>query len=157
MSNFKAMAAGLESQWKDAEAPKGEYKNLPDAKYLVNIESQSIEMNNRDKWELKLTFKVVSEPHTGRLIWKRYDLENPERFGFLKQDLEKITGMKLEVLSQLEDFAPTLVNRVIEVTLKTSTPNDDGKTYQNCYVGKFVSMDVLTKVVAGVNLDDLPF
>lgn len=155
MSDFKNFLSRYNEEWSKAEVPEISYENLPDGKYVINIETARIDDEDPEKPTLKFGFRVLKGDYQRRLIFKNYRLDKPERFGYLKADLCKI-GFELKLISELPDLLPNLVNRVMEVGLKTGKPNDQGKTYQNCWIGSFVGLRPTQAEQDGINLDDLP-
>jgi hypothetical protein len=155
--SYKERLSQMNSDWVAAEAPKTDYSPLPDGRYVVTIDEARIEESDDGRLSLNLGLKVVEGNHTNRLIFKRNNLDDSSRFGYLKADFDKI-GLELLNISDLEDFLPNLLDRVIEVRLKTGKPNNQGKTYQNCYIQKFVAMlKDYDNQADGINLDDLTF
>jgi hypothetical protein len=158
-NNYKDFLKQYDDEWKQAEPQKDEYAPLPDDKYQVNIETARIEQNDEFRVFLKWGLRVLTGKYQKRLIFKRNSLDNPEKFGWLKADLSKV-GFELEKISDLEELLPHLLDRVIEVNLKTSTPNAEGKTYQNCYFRKFIGPlnEFLSENgLAGIDLNGMPF
>lgn len=155
--SYKDRLSQLNGEWEKAEAPKMEYTALPDGKYIVYIDTVRLDETDDGRLYLNWGFKVVDGNYTNRLIFKKNYLDDTKRFGYLKADFEKV-GLTLLNIGELEDFLPNLLDRVIEVGLKTSKPNDQGKTYQNCYIQKFVAMlkDYDNKVDR-IDLNDLAF
>lgn len=156
MENVKSFLSRYDEEWNKAEAPEINYENLPDDRYVINIETARIDDENPEKPLLKFGFRVLKGNYSRRLIFKSYRLDKPERFGYLKADLSKI-GFELKLISELPDLLPSLVNRILEVNLKTGKPNQEGKVFQNCYIGSFVGMMSTGAEQDGINLDDLPF
>jgi len=155
--SYKDRLSQLNDEWGKAEAPKTDYSPLPDGQYVVVVDEARIDESDDGRLFLKLGLKVVEGNYINHLISKRNSLDDSSRFGYLKADFGKI-GLELTNISDLEDFLPNLLDRVIEVRLKTTKPNDQGKTYQNCYIQKFVSMlKDYDNQVDGINLDDLAF
>jgi len=155
--SYKERLSQLNGEWEKAEAPKTEYSPLPDGQFVVTVDTARVEETDDGKLSLHWGLKVIEGNYINRLIFKRNNLDDPSRFGYLKADFEKI-GIGLQNISDLEEFLPNLLDRVIEVRLKTTKPNDQGKTYQNCYIQKFVSMlKDYDNQVDGINLDGLAF
>jgi len=155
--SYKDRLSQLNDEWGKAEAPKTEYSPLPDGQYVAVVDEARIDESDDGRLSLKLGLKVVEGNYTNRLIFKRNSLDDPSRFGYLKADFGKI-GLELLNIGDLEDFLPNLLDRVIEVRLKTGKPNDQGKTYQNCYIQKFIAMlKDYDNQIDGISLDDLAF
>jgi hypothetical protein len=159
MASYKDYLRQFDDEWNQAEPPKSEYDPLPDNKYQVNIERAYIETSDEMKVFLKWELRVLTGEYQKRLIFKQNSLDNPERFGWLKGELTKV-GFELKQLSDLEELLPHLLDRVMEVNLKTNKPNAEGKSYQNCYFKKFIGLlkDFINEHgLAGIDLNDMPF
>lgn len=155
--SYKDRLNQLNGEWKKAEAPKSEFSPLPDGEYVTNIDSVKVEETDDGRLFLKWCFKVLEGNYANRLIFKRNGLDDPERFGYLKGDFDKI-GLTLSNIGELEEFLPNLLDRVIQVRLKTGKQNAQGKTYQNCFIQKFIAiLKEYDNQVDGINLDDLAF
>ncbi len=155
MSDLKNFLSRYDEEWNKAEAPEISYDPIPDGRYTVNIETAKIDEDDTQKVFLKFGFRILKGDFTRRLIFKRCRLDNPDRFGYLKADLEKI-GFEIKKISELPDLLPSLVNRILEVNLKTGRPNDQGKSFQNCYISSFIGMMPTQAEADGINLNDLP-
>ena len=127
-----------DADWQNAEVKKSEFTPLLDGKYQVTVESARIEENKEYGslwlvWELS----VVEGQYEGHKIFKRARLDEPERFSWVKTDFHRM-GITLWNLSEIEDVLPHVLDIILEVQLKTTKPNAEGKTYQNCYINRRV-------------------
>ena len=127
-----------DADWQNAEVKENDFTPLPDGKYQVTVESARIEENKEYGslwlvWELS----VVEGQYEGHKIFKRARLDEPERFSWVKTDFHRM-GITLWNLSEIEDVLPHVLDIILEVQLKTTKPNAEGKTYQNCYINRRV-------------------
>jgi hypothetical protein len=105
---------------------------IPDGRYKVIVEQADIRPNTfSGDLELVLDMVITEGDYADRHIFKRHNLENEQRFPFLKADLE-MCGLALGALSELEDRLHELVGVTLEVSLRTV--QREQKTYQNCYL-----------------------
>ena len=140
-----------DAEWGEAKVKENDFTPLPDGKYQVRVDTVQIQEYEQTGaiylyWELE----VVNGQHEGRKVFKRNGLDNPEKFGWLKTDLHR-AGIELEKLSEIEMVLPDLLDRILEVQLKTGKPTAEGKTYQNCYINKLLNERV------PFNENDMPF
>ena len=138
-------------EWQAAKVKENDFAPIPDGKYQAKVDIARIDENEQNGsiflyWEME----IITGPYEGRKIFKRNGLDNPERFDWLKTDLFR-AGISLEYLSQLENSLPDLLDRVLEINLKTGKPNAEGKKYQNCYINKLLGED------SGSGYRDVPF
>lgn len=139
MGYYASALKQFDNDWVGVKVKENEYANLPDGKYQVRVDVARIE-ENKEYSSLNLMWElvVVGGQYENRRIFKRNGLDNPERFEWLKTDLFR-AGISLDRLSEIEDALPGLLDRVLEVQLKTGKPNAEGKTYQNCYINKLLN------------------
>lgn len=139
----------FDDQWRNAEVKENEFTPLPDGKYQVTVESARIEENEEygSLW-LVWEFAVAEGQYMDRKIFKRALLDDPDRFSWIKTDFHRM-GITLNLISEIEEVLPYVLDAVIEVQLKTTKPNAEGKTYQNCYINR--RLDGL------ISDDDVPF
>ncbi|WP_029423297.1 DUF669 domain-containing protein [Alicyclobacillus macrosporangiidus] len=106
----------FDSAYQQSEAATNQ---LPDGRYKVEIERAEIRPNPfSGDLELALDLAIIEGDYTDRHIFKRHNLEQEQRFPFLKGDLETC-GLSLNTLSELEDRLDELVGVALEVSLRT--------------------------------------
>jgi hypothetical protein len=153
--SYQDYLSKFDGEWNKAEKPENTYADIPDGKYIVNIETAKIDENDSQRVFLKFGLRIAKGDFSRRLIFKKYYLDNPDKFGYLKDDLSKI-GFELQKISDLPELLPNLTNRIMEVNLSTSKPKEGQKPFQGCYFSKFISMfGESTDEADGINLDDL--
>lgn len=125
-----------DSQWREAEVKENEFAPLPDGKYQVTVDVARIEENEEygSLW-LMWEFTAVEGQYEGRKIFKRARLDEPDRLGWVKTDFHRM-GIALDNLSEIEEVLPHMLDIILEVQIKTTKPNAEGKTYQNCYINR---------------------
>ena len=131
-----------DADWQNAEVKKSEFTPLLDGKYQVTIDVARIEENKEYGslwlvWELS----VVEGQYERHKIFKRARLDEPERLSWVKTDFHRL-GIELQNLSEIEEALPHVLDIIAEVQLKTTKPNTEGKTYQNCYINRRVDNQV---------------
>jgi Protein of unknown function (DUF669). len=146
-----------DAEYAAAEAPTGNYDELPDGTYHVLVHTVELGSTREAgdpilKWQLE----VQTGPQAGRFLFRNNLFATPNNLKFLKKDLA-VCGMTLTKLSELEDRLEELLD--IELEVKKTTDKKGDKTYSNVYFQKR-----LTPVAAGkgngsgpLNPDDLPF
>lgn len=71
------MGYDLTGSYDEHAEPSGDFSPIPAGTYRARIEEASIEDISRDKPKgrcLKLTWKVETGPHDGRLVWQRLNM-----------------------------------------------------------------------------------
>ena len=149
---LRAQLAEFDEAWE--EAPEGSvYDNLPDGKYQANIEEVRFE-NAKTSGRLQLAWvlEVLSpRDYLGRKIFHYRGLDNSDTVGWMKKEIFAC-GLKVDKISELPDMLPNLLDRVIEVTLKTKK-SDKGE-FQNCFINKLLDAPDIDGEIAE---EDTPF
>ena len=119
----------------------GDYENLPDGKYQVSIDVIRFE-NAKTSGRLQLAWmlKVVApDAHKNRKVFHYRGLDKPEAVEWMKQDLFNC-GLDVDEIgiTDLPTMLPKLLDRIIEVTLKTKKGRD-GTDFQNCYINRLLN------------------
>jgi hypothetical protein len=121
-----------------AEAPEEDsYENLPDGKYQVSIQEVRFEnAKNSGRLQLAWVFEVLnSGPNMGRKLFHYRGLDKEESVGWMKKEIYTC-GLRVEKVSELPEMLDQLLDRVVEITLKTK--KKDGQEYQNCFINKLL-------------------
>lgn len=118
------------------------YADLPDGKYQMYVAGLEIrDSNYADGYPLfMLKMSVVDGNFRGSTVVKRYNLEPDERhIQILKTDLATL-GFDLTEIIDLTDQKKmeSLLDVVVEVTVKSKLSKTNGKTYPNYYINKMV-------------------
>lgn len=124
-----------------ATTEKKKFTNLPDGYYLAMIDRSAVE--NKFGFDgFFLTLKIMEGEYKDRLVFKNYNFGLKFQLHAMKEDL-KLMGIDLEGdLTKLEAEAPMLLDKQVEIQLKTTAPNAAGKVYQNTYIKKeYVAVD----------------
>lgn len=143
MGQWKDRLRQFDSAYQQAEAATNQ---IPDGRYKVVIEKADIRQNPfTGDLELAIDMAIIEGDYAERHIFKRHNLENEQRFPFLKADLE-MCGLTLGALSELEDRLHELVGVTLEVSLRTV--QREQKTYQNCYLVRYLGRTAPTAASA---------
>jgi hypothetical protein len=156
MSEFTDALAQFDDVWQEIPEDTGEnkYADLPDGIYQAFINEVEIGESKKGnrlqlKWDL---IAVAPEEFKNRHIFRYSGLESKENLEFLKRDLGRC-GINLEKISELPNVLPELLDKVVEVQLKTKTKGTE--SYQNSYINKLLGMAHEGEV--GLNEGDLPW
>ena len=151
MSEFRSQLEEFEAAWKEASAESA-FDNLPDGKYQVSIEEVRLENAKKSgRLQLAWVLTVMSGDYAGRKVFHYRGLDREESVGWMKREIYAC-GLEVESILDLPDMLPELLDRVVEITLKTKR-GSDGEDYQNCFINK-----LLEAVGPGaVSVDDDPF
>jgi hypothetical protein len=145
--DLKDRLAQFDQEWEQAEVETDkEYDALPDGKYQVVVDEVEIVESKAGNLQLKWQFGVFNGSHKGRKIWKYNGLEKTEHIEWLKKDIYT-AGVEVRKLSDLPGQLNQLLDRVLEVTLKTKGD------FTNVYINKLV--DAAGDDIPGD--DDFPF
>ena len=146
-----------DNAWQKAEVKDTtEYENLPDGKYQVKIDEVRIENAKKSsRLQVAWVFSVEAPGEfKGRKIFHYKGIENEEQVGWLKQEVYNC-GLTVNKISELPLKLPSLLDRIVEVQLKTK--NIKGKDYQNVYINKLLFSKDMREEEVPINDDDLPF
>ena len=142
MNNVRQELEQFRAAWNSAEVKDaGEYTPPPDGKYQVSIDEIRFE-NAKTSGRLQLAWvlKVVApDAHKNRKVFHYRGLDKPEAVEWMKQDLFNC-GLDVDEIgiTDLPNVLPKLLDRIIEVTLKTKKGRD-GTDFQNCYINKLLN------------------
>lgn len=136
MGRYANRLRELNNDWQNAEVKENEFSPLPDGKYQVKVNSVHVEENEewRSLW-LVWEFVVLEGQYQNRKIFKRARLDDPDRLSWVKTDFHRL-GIVFDNLSEIEENLQFALDAILEVQLKTTKPNTEGKTYQNCYINR---------------------
>lgn len=113
---------------------------LPEGKYQMQTTSVMVKEPNSPtgypSFLIELT--VLEGQHKNRKVYKWFPLEpTKERMDALKTDLA-LLGLDLTSIRDLEnqEKLESLLDYIVEVTVKNKTSNNNGKTYGNYYLNR---------------------
>lgn len=136
--SLKASAAA----WKSTPTPEpNSFGDIPDGKYQAKVEEAIIENGgkNRDRLQVKWSFRITGPTHANRLSWMNTGLGDEQGIEFTKRALATL-GMSIpEEIEQLPEILGKAVGMAVEINLRTKT-NDNG-TFQNTYLNKALNAD----------------
>lgn len=123
----------LDEQYEKAETVSKSF-DLPEGDYIAQLTGAECKESKDGRPYLRLSFTVVEGDHSGQKFSKLHNLDNPERFKFLKEDL-----FVLGVTGKLSDLEKNLANATA-APLRVSCRKKDynGKVYTNYYINGVV-------------------
>ena len=155
MSEFESFLKNFDDDFEKAEATG--FTPLPDGKYQARVDTIRIEPNKKtNELALRMDLVVAVGEHKDRKV-VYYKGINEKQIPYLKADLARI-GVNPEPFSKIESYFPGVLDKILEVEMKTSKPGQDGKTYSNLYINKTVG--TAPDGAAGnakIDTSDLPF
>lgn len=158
MSEFRSQLEEFETAWKEASA-ESVFDNLPDGKYQVGIEEVRLENAKKSgRLQLAWVLTVMNGDYAGRKVFHYRGLDREESVGWMKREIYAC-GLEVESILDLPDMLPELLDRVVEITLKTKR-GSDGEDYQNCFINRLLdepSFDVSPSFDVGPNDDPFVF
>jgi len=140
------------------------FDELPDGDYVVRVERVELKQSKTGRPMLEWEFVVYDGEFAGRHEWKYNLLDSVDRIQWLKKDLFR-AGLELEDITQLETSLPQLLDRLLEIKIKSRQGNN-GQIYRNVYINKEIEKTVSEKgpftgysdtEPLNITDDDLPF
>jgi hypothetical protein len=138
----------MNEEYQNATVEKKSFDPLPDGNYQVIVDTVKLKKTQKtDKPMLVWEFKIVSGDNKGRKIFKN-DVLDPnseyinDKLKYLKGDLS-VCDVELKELGDLENSLHKLLDKYLEITLKTKGDN------QNIFINR--------QLVKEVSEDDIPF
>jgi len=153
MDDIRSQLKEFDSAWREAVV-EDEFKNLPDGKYQVSIDEIRFENAKKSgRLQLAWVLTVISpQENKGRKIFHYRGLDNEESVKWMKKEMF-ICGLDSPNISDLPDKLPSILDSIIEVTLKTKkTANGE---FQNCFINKLLDIDEFESTEFAE--DDCPF
>ena len=115
-----------------------DYKDVPAGKYtcvVERVEFKETKLNKKPYMNFGLQICDGSE-HEGQFIFKKAFLANIDNVSFLKKDL-LVLCPDVDLSKSLAALDLTkFLNKIVEVTVKYSTPKGDKDPFQNVYFNK---------------------
>lgn len=158
--------------WKESRPMVSAFDLPPDGDYQAIVDRfDFIQSKKNERYYLKTELKIMGGGEwDGHMVSTLHDMEDPERFDFLKTHL---TRMGMDPIPDELDNLPSALNGLldtpVEVTVKTSNDINPktSQPYRNLYVNKALGpplrqrSDVPTPEPAGAAAtkadDDIPF
>jgi hypothetical protein len=153
MSFFRNYLSQYEEEYQKAEVQAtGE---LPDGKYIVRIDRVELTTSKTSNRPQMVWDMIITEgTYQGWHVWKYNGLDSAEKIHYLKNDLHR-ADLPLERISDLESALPQLLDRKLEVRVKTKL-GEHGES-QNVYINKcFSNKTALPTVASKSSLRVLP-
>lgn len=157
--NWKAYLSQFQQSYKNTEV--NTFDEIPDGEYIARVERVELKESQSGRPMMEWEFVIHEGPYKGRHEWKYNILDDPERIGWLKQDLFRV-GLELEDITLLEESLSALLDRLLKIEIVTKSKN--GKTYRNLYIKKWIksaSDDFSTyqndQFPINISDDDIPF
>lgn len=152
MSQFEDFLANYDDDFANAKVQ--DFAELPDGKYLGRIDRMYLDPNTKSgEVALRIEFTVCAGQWDGRKIFY-YKLINKKTMDFLRTDLKKL-NIDPKPFRTLENYFAGMIDKVVDLQLKTGKPNAEGKTYQNTYINKLVGE--APEPADSPSANDLPF
>lgn len=134
MSTFMDYLKQFEDAYKNAEVKTSRLSEpVPDGTYQAQVDRVEIITSKSGNPLLMWKLAILDEPYQGERVTKFNGLDSEDKISWLKQDLFK-AGLELEDLPHLEQSLVHLLDRVLEIHIK-SKMTSNGKI-QNVYINK---------------------
>lgn len=157
MSEYENYLAMFDDEFEQAEAP--EFSELPDGRYQSKIDRIYFDqLQKTNDTALRIEFVIVAGDHTGRRIFYSKVI-NSKSMPFLKADLKRI-NIEPKPFSKVESYFPGVLDKLVEVQIKHSKPDKDGRVYQNTYINRLIGdspAPAAPAKAAQAPAEDLPF
>ena len=136
MSTNAQYLEDFNDEFENAEIQEG-FSSLPDGKYQARLDAIRMEPNSYTGFlHLAIEFVVCSGEYEGRKIFYSKPVKQ-EQMPYIKTDLARL-GIKPARFSLVEKEFSSVLDKIVDIQLKTSKPNMEGKVYQNTYINKVV-------------------
>lgn len=136
MSMNKQYLEDFNDEFENAEIQDG-FNNLPDGKYQARLDVIRLDPNPHTGFlHLSIELVVCTGEHDGRRIFYSKPVRQ-DQIQYVKTDLARL-GIKPTKFSLVEQEFPSALDKIVDIQLKTSKPNGEGKIYQNTYINKVV-------------------
>lgn len=107
--------ASFDEDFAEAEAP--DFDEVPDGKYQATINKAQLTTSRNGNPMIKWDLIVISGKYEGRHIFKNAVITRAS-MPFIKGDLTKV-GLQLGKISELPNHLPDLLDKKVEVTVRT--------------------------------------
>lgn len=132
--DWKKYLSQFQQAYKEADAVDSEFDELPDGDYIARVERVELKQSKSGKPMMEWEFVIHDGQYAGRREWKYNLIDSVDRVQWLKKDLFK-AGLALDDITKLEESLPALLDRILEIRIKTKQGNN-GQTYRNIYIKK---------------------
>jgi hypothetical protein len=139
----------FDDDYANAEIKESEFDDVPDGKYIVNIDRVELTKSKKGNDMLKWSLCIQSGQYEGRLLWKYNMIATAENVAWLKRDLQSC-GLILEKLSDL----PANLVKLLDVKMELSKKQKG--EFSNLYFGKIAGHTGFEDKAIQDN-DDIPF
>jgi hypothetical protein len=131
----------LDTIWEQAEVTENtDFSPIPDGKYNAKVEKcQYTHTKETGLPMIAWEFIIAGEVQNGRHVFLNRVLrkDNPDSIKFVKNDFARV-GLRPKFLSELVPMMGEMLDKVVEIQLKTKTGNDN-QQHQNCYINKLAA------------------
>lgn len=157
MSAYEDYLKMFDDEFEQAEA--SDFSELPDGRYQGRLDKIYFDqLKKTNDTALRIEFVVAAGDYEGRRIFYSKVI-NGRSMPFLKADLKKL-NIEPKKLSKVESYFPGLLDKVVEVQLRHSKPDKEGRVYQNTYINKLLGdspAPAAPAKAAQAPAEDLPF
>ena len=135
--------ASMNNSIREAEVkPTNGYVMPPDGKYQMRVQSIQVKESNSDAGypNFIVQLVVIEGDHRGMSVYKRYSLEpDSARINILKSDLF-LLGIDFKSIYDLENekIMSSILDKIVDVQIKSKFSQATGKTYANVYLNRVV-------------------
>ena len=130
------------SLWNDSPASEmvggGNYDNLPDGKYSARINSVRFEMSKNGKQMIAWDFVITdNDKFTGRHVFHHQFVTSQKSIGYVKAQFAKL-GLDVCSYEQMQAVFASILDAIVDITLKTSKATAEYEARQNVYINKII-------------------
>lgn len=116
---------------------------IPDGKYQCRIVQVSIKPSKKyeDELQMDIALQIIEGIFENRFLHRYYAII-PEQMDRIKTDMHTLGIDLKDDIRNLgdEDLLNSLYGRIVDVQVKWKTSATNGKSYQNVYINRLVSM-----------------
>lgn len=138
MGKYSDDLASLDDKWAATKVDSGD--KFPDGTHQASISRVSIG-ESKDHSRLFVVWELLGvSPEVEGMTHKHFRTLDDKNLPWLKKELA-VCGVELERLSDLEDRLPELLDKVLEITVKTKA--GDNQNFTNTYFNAKVADDTV--------------
>ncbi len=137
MTETRDRLNSAQEDWNNAEPHTGGGGLPPDGVYQAKIARfDLVESEFNGHLQLQTEMEIDTGDHAGRAASTWHDLEDPERFQYLKGHLQ-VLGLDTDAaLGDIEETVAPALDAIVEIRIKTK--RGDQRDYTNVYVNKLL-------------------
>ena len=125
----------LAKLWGESSFDENQFKKITDGKYQAKVNTARIESSKSGKLMIKYDLIIVGSEFDGRHLFHNRLIDTPEHVGWARTELHKL-GYGHATIQEMQQSLQSMLDSLIEVTVKNRTDSDSPNIYLNKTVSK---------------------